>query len=157
MQFKIHQRKSDKNNTEIYKKAVEFFVGELLPKSKRDKLKLTIIIKNFKTKEKTQMGYCSQLSRNSYKVEINKRQPFHSIISSIAHEIIHVKQGVIGKLTNKDEGFVWQGKMYKNVDIGEHNVYINTPWELEAYKLEPQLTEKFFKQVVIQEVRTLNE
>lgn len=157
MLVKIHQRKSDKNNTELYKKAVEFFADELLTKSQKDKLKLAIIIKKFKGKEKSDIGYCDQKSRYEYKVEINKDKPFHSIISAIAHEFIHITQGVKNKLIMNKEGFIWKNRMYKNVDIANEEDYIDTPWELEAYKLEPKLTEKFFKQILIQEVKTLNE
>jgi hypothetical protein len=158
MQLKIHQRKSDKNNTELYRKAVEFFAEELLSKSKRDKLQVSVVLKKFKGKNyKNDYGSCNQIdgSRNKYKIEINNIHPFHSIIATLAHEMVHVKQGVLGKLIEKKIGFVWKGTLYKNVDMKDTDVYNATEWEQDAYRLESELTKKFFKYVMIEEVKSI--
>lgn len=158
MQIKLHQRKSDKSNTELYRKAVEFFAEQLLPKTKRERLKLSIVFKKFKGKNyKNDFGSCNQIdgSRNKYKIEINNIHPFHSIIATLAHEMVHVKQGVYGKLIEKKVGFVWKGTLYKNVDMKDTDVYNATEWEQEAYQLEQVLTKKFFKDVMIEEVKLI--
>lgn len=153
MQVKIHQRKSDKNNTDIYKKAILFFASELLSKTKQKKLKLSVVLKKFTGKSAEESGNCEQISRNNYKIEINNNKAFQGIISTLAHEMIHVKQGIYGELIMKDNGFVWKNKLYKSVDIDQDNKYDNCSWEKEAYALEPILTKRFLSEVLVNEVK----
>jgi len=153
MQIKIHQRKSDKNNTELYKKAVLFFADQLLSKTKLKKLKLSIILKKFKGNASEESGNCEQITRNNYKIEVNNNKPFQGIISTLAHEMIHVKQGMYGQLIMKSNGFVWKNKLYKSVDIDKDNQYDNCSWEKEAYTLEPILTKRFLSEVLVNEVK----
>jgi hypothetical protein len=157
MQFKIHQRKADKNNTELYKKAVAFFAEQLLSKSRRERLKLTIIIKHFRGRAKNDSGYCTQVSRNRYIIEINRKYDFPTTISTLAHEMVHVKQGVMGKLLMTHVGFKWKGKLFRSVDIDSNNDYYNTEWEIEAYKLEPELTKKFFRDIIQSQFKQIPE
>jgi hypothetical protein len=152
MQFKLHQRKSDKGNTLLYKKAIEFFVDALLSKTKQNKLKIKIIIKNFKKNPNKELGNCAQVNRYNYIIEINKNQSFPSVISTLAHEISHVRQGVMGKLVMTTIGFVWNGKLFKSVDIDNASVYNDSAWEKEAFSNEVKLTKIFFKTILIQEM-----
>lgn len=156
MKLKIHQRKSDKNNTELYKKAVQFFADELLSVSKQNKLTLKIIIKKFKGTAKTESGNCAQNSRYNYTIEINKDKSFPNIISTLFHELIHVRQGMMGKLSMTSTGFVWNGKLYKSVDIVDYKE-LDKPWELLAYQGERELTHKFFKSMIKEEVKEYTE
>lgn len=153
MELKLHQRNSDKNNTEIYKKAIQFFIDKLLPKYKQKRLKVSIIFKKFRGACSLESGSCEQISRNRYKIEINKIKPFHKIISTLAHELCHVKQGVNGKLIMTTEGFKWNGKLYKSVDIpDERNEEL--PFEKEAYSLEKVLTPEFFNTIILPDIKT---
>jgi RNase P/RNase MRP subunit p30 len=114
MLLKIHQRKADKNNTELYRKAVGYFADQLLSKARQKKLKLTIIIKHFKGAAKKESAACTQVSRNRYVIEINRAKSFPTIISALAHEMVHVKQGVMGKLLMTTVGFKWKGKLFRS-------------------------------------------
>src|SRR5229473_7446120 len=139
MQYKLHQRNSDKNNTALYKHAIEFFTSELFTKKQQEKLELSIIIRNIKNnRNNNTYGTCEQVTNYNYKIEINKNLPFHEIIATIGHEMVHAKQGISGKLLYKKYGFIWLGKMYKNLDE-----YKSFPWELEAKELEIILAKKF--------------
>lgn len=148
MQLKIHQRKGDKNNTILYRRAVQFFADELLSKAKQNKLTLTLVFKKFKGESKHEFANAAQINRYNYKIEINKEKPFHAIISSIAHEMVHLRQGVLGKLIMTITGFKWNGVLYKESEIPE-NEYFDQPFEAEAYALEVELSKKFFRQVLV--------
>lgn len=140
MLLKIHQRKADKNNTELYKRAVQMFVDELLSKSKQKRLKLKVIFKQFRGKHRGYCGYLNQISRNRYVIEINRNKDFPTIISTLAHELVHVKQGVLGKLLLTPTGYKWNGTLYKVADEDYEDSLL---WEREAHLLEKALTKQF--------------
>ena len=148
MIIKIHQRNSDKNNTELYKSAIEMFADLLIPKTKQEKLKLSLIIKNWADDD--DLGEIHQISRNNYKIYINKNSPFNKIINTIAHEMVHVRQGVNKQLTMVANGFIWKGDRYINIDFDNTEVYNQYPWEIEANSESIDLTLKFFKKYVMQ-------
>ena len=156
MDLKIHQRKSDKNNTELYKKAVEFFASELLSKANQELLKLSITFKKFRGAIKLEHGSTGQISRYNYKMDINNYYPFHSIISTIAHEMVHIKQGVKGNLKYRTNGLMWKNELH-DVDTIDEEEYNKKEWEAEARILEISLTEKFFKTIILPEVKTIND
>lgn len=158
MKLKLHQRKSDKNNSDLYRKAVEFFASELLSKAALEKLQLSISFKRFKGKDAGDVGGTGYISRYNYKMAIDNTKPFHSIISTLAHEMVHVKQGVKGLLICKEKApdIKWKKKSY-NVDDISVEEYNNLEWEAEALRLEIELTQAFFKSIVIPEVKCLND
>jgi hypothetical protein len=54
------------------------------------------------------------------------------IIKPIVHELIHVHQVHVGKLSVMRDGtHIWMGRQYRNVDPNtlENSVYNNLPWE----------------------------
>lgn len=50
---------------------------------------------------------------------------------SLAHELVHMRQIVMGQLTRKDGSFLWRSSRYRNVT--------EEPWEMEAYEMEKPL------------------
>lgn len=153
MDIKLYQRGGDRTNFELYKKAIQFYADELIPKTKQKKLKIILRFKKYKTMD--DCGYMYEIAPNHYKISINKELHFPYIISTLAHEMVHVKQGVMGALRLNKIGFVWKGKMHKNIDNmkpEEVEKYNSMPWEKEAFQLEQELTKKFFK-VVLNEIK----
>ena len=51
-------------------------------------------------------------------------------LSVLAHEMVHVKQYVMGELTWRDRGLMWKGRLYTPENLGE---YFETPYEIEAF------------------------
>lgn len=68
-------------------------------------------------------------------------------ISTILHEMVHVKQFLTRDL--RDTPFVdrvlWKGELMNAAEID----YMDQPWEIEAYTLEETLTEEFLGQTEI--------
>ena len=156
MKIKIHQRKSDKNNAQLYKQAVEFFLNELLSKVNQDALTLSISFKKFRGKAVKEHADLEHLGRYTYKMQVNNLKPFHSIISTLAHECVHIKQSIKGQLVFKTNGLVYKNELY-DVDSPSREEYNKLPHEVEARTLELDLTQRFFKSIVIPEVKTLND
>lgn len=157
MEIKLYQRGGDRTNFELYKKAIQFYADELIPKTKQKDLLVTVHFIKFK--DSNECGCTYQKKGNHYKIQVNKDFHFPYTISTLAHEMVHVKQGVSGKFTLKGNiGFIWNGKMYKdidNLDAAQIDQYNNMPWEKEAYTLEPELTKKFFK-VVLNDIKEVD-
>ena len=82
-----------------------------------------------------------------YYVHLNNNVPFLELLSTLAHELVHVVQFATGRLEN-EENWIWEG-----TDYGD-NPYqndaeldsANLPWEYEAHTKEIVLAKKFVKQ-----------
>ena len=76
---------------------------------------------------------------NAFKVFISTRQAEDPVLQSLAHEMVHVKQMLLGELEEEDddEHAKWNNTtMSINVSIDE---YYELPWEKEAYAKEEEL------------------
>ena len=88
-------------------------------------------------------GCCYKLDDQigrKFKIAIKKGLSIYELISTLCHEMVHVKQYAKGELRwcNKKNNNMWK-KTVKN-DIP----YDDQPWEKEAYKLESKLAMEFF-------------
>lgn len=86
-------------------------------------------------------GYCLQEDKREYTITIKKGLGLFDMISTICHEMVHLKQYVKGELREKDGVQMWKTKSYKNVN------YADAPWEKEAFRLEASLAEECFKKL----------
>ena len=64
--------------------------------------------------------------------EITLRPNVEDLRIALAHELIHVKQYLDGRLVETDLGMFWEGKFIDNTKV----IYSELPWEKEAHKLE---------------------
>jgi hypothetical protein len=67
-------------------------------------------------------------------------------LSSLAHELVHVKQYVTGEMRDSPKGFkytVWNGKQYD--DTKTH--YYDHPWEIDAYGREEGLVRRYLRSI----------
>jgi hypothetical protein len=68
-------------------------------------------------------GYACHLEGNDYEVEIKRSLPMREMLTTLAHELVHVKQYVLGE-------------MPESIDQGD---YWDRPWEVEAHGRETGL------------------
>ena len=61
---------------------------------------------------------------------------FVEILKTLAHEIVHVKQYVLGELKTRDVGLVYKGINHNAMNLIE---YFELPYEIEAYGREKGL------------------
>jgi len=130
----------DKNFKPYVERAVSFFAKELIPNTKIRNNCQTIVRFNSQLKD---FGSAEIQGRNTRKqprkflIEIHPGINTRNIISTIAHEMVHIKQYIHGE-TN-DQLSVWRGKKINSEQV-EYWVH---PWELDAYGREIGLFTKF--------------
>ena len=74
-------------------------------------------------------GGCVDMEDGDFLIEINSRMREVSIIKTVLHEMIHVKQYAEGRLTQTE----WMGRPHPDLP------YRELPWEIEAYAREQEL------------------
>jgi len=77
-----------------------------------------------------------------YTICMDLDQSESTIVCSLAHEMVHVKQFVRKELTILNGNYCAK---WKGVKFSDDSDYQEMPWELEADKYELQLSQKFFK------------
>ena len=148
MDIKIYQGSGEKHNLSTFKLAVDFYFKKLFTTLQIQKInKVRIYIK---TMEKD-YGECFDHKNpdGTYDITINihKNEPFHDIIATLAHELIHVKQVILGFLKYKSSEWYWKGKSYGPTPykgLSELQQSSKLPWEKEAYDKERTLAKSFF-------------
>lgn len=71
-------------------------------------------------------------------IEINKNLDLNTMVSTILHEMVHVKQ-IMSKKLVQGEG----NKPSKWLGVETKGKYADLPWEIEAYKLEEVMLAEF--------------
>lgn len=130
----------DKDFKPYVEKAVTFFASELITNTRiRNNCHTTIRFTN-KIKD---FGYATIEQNNTRKqprrflIEIHPGIEVKNILSTIAHEMVHVKQYIYGE-TNEQLSS-WRGKKINSDKIE----YWTHPWEIDAYGREIGLITKF--------------
>jgi hypothetical protein len=124
---------------EITEAVVYWCVKKLLPRVRT--LSIEVRIK----KLESAMGYCLNTDNHkTFELEINKGMSLFDLISTICHEMVHVKQYYRHELRQ----FEADGKvMWKTKVIGDNVDYTDLPWEKEAFKKECGLAIECFTQL----------
>jgi hypothetical protein len=79
-------------------------------------------------------GYCLELDKREYEIEIDQRLKGDDLITTVFHEMIHVRQGV--------------RKQYQNINTINYKTYdeyMKLPWEIEAYELQEVMLKEWNK------------
>lgn len=83
------------------------------------------------------------LRPREFNMTINKDLSNYDIVSTAAHEMVHVWQYATGKFKNYLDGNdYFDGRLYKR-----NLSYDKRPWEKEAYKMETRLVRKWIKHI----------
>jgi len=81
-------------------------------------------------------GWCQHNSNNNYDISIDNTLSTNTLIKTLCHEMVHVKQGVKNELVSVNNNKycrLWLGAEYTD----------EFPWEVEAYRLEKILYNSF--------------
>jgi hypothetical protein len=73
-----------------------------------------------------------------YKVVVHLNRNMASVIRTVAHEMVHVKQFNKKELKYVGSRISWKGDLYK-----DNHPYHTRPWEIEAFGMDKELSEKF--------------
>ena len=97
--------------------AVTFAFNQLIPRIKNCTLNVYLVSSDS----------CFEIDDREYEIRINKNQTGDDFLTAIFHEIVHVKQYIRGQLDQDSD------------DLN----YFDRPSEIEAYKLQEELLEKW--------------
>lgn len=136
--MKIKTRKfKDRILINYIREATKFYLEQLLPKNKLNKLEIDILALDNINSD----GSCEKVAKNRYIIELKRGMSPELLMITLAHEIIHVKQYVQKELktiyVKNNVVDVWMGKRYRNVK------YNNQPWEQEAFSKDENLYQDF--------------
>ena len=135
---------SDKHLKQLLLRASHFFIKSLMPRKR--KLKVAVFIKENLLAQEGAYASCYQMDLYNagcdYTICMDCAQPESTMLCSLAHEMVHVKQFVRKELTILNGNYCAK---WKGVNFSEDSDYEEMPWELEADKYELELSKKFYK------------
>lgn len=132
MEIIVHSRSLDRRH--FIEHLSEFYIDQLnLGRSRKT---VTIYTVPRLLKERKMSG-CTIRNDGNVAILIDSQLSYAKLVTTLAHEFVHVKQIALGHLRplkeNEAKKWVWMGKIYDNHDY-------TSPWEKEAYSREGVLT-----------------
>jgi len=82
-----------------------------------------------------------RIEKDDWGRELNYSEWVCKILRTLAHELVHVKQYLVGDLSWRDKGMLWGGEVFAPEYLTEQ---LKTPYEIEAYGREKGLLISFF-------------
>ena len=145
-----------KHFKDIIARAVEYYCTLLMSKRMCQSIEVYIILK--KKLENNFSGYCSYIDHHSgvrtFEIEVAKGQSVRDTLSTIAHEVVHLKQFAKGELKdsiNAGNISVWNGQKINEDKID----YWDLPFEIEAYGRERGMMTRFVQKEGLTEKKFL--
>ena len=115
----------------IAHKVTEFVIAQLMPRMRT--LDITVNLVDIKSDA---IGYCCELDDNrTFEIEVDKKLGVLAMASTLAHELVHVKQYARREMNGVD--LAW-----KKQPVPADTPYMELPWEVEAYAMEKDLLNK---------------
>jgi hypothetical protein len=152
MLIKIIPTKKDKKHHPLYIEACTFFINKLMSKKYRNKIgKIQIKLVDSLDYGKS-LGNCTEAvwpdGTMDFYIKI-ANEPITRMVSTMAHEMVHVKQSIKKELIVDGKYWVWKGKRIKYKEswyetFTSSKEYDKLPWEIEAHDLEMTLARSFF-------------
>lgn len=90
-------------------------------------------------------GYCLMEDDNrTFEIEIDRNLRMYDMVSTLCHELTHLKQYARNEMKQLDNGRIrWKKKVYS-----ENTAYEDSPWEKEAFRVEKQLALDCFYEIL---------
>lgn len=128
---------STKRKRELAERVVTFAKHKLFPKTQYVILDVELI-PNLVDKQGV-AGCCGNAGDRQFEILVDSKQSYDDFVSTILHEMVHVKQYIKGELKEAAQfASIWKKKKYER----DHE-YHDRPWEIEAYALEKVLLEQW--------------
>ena len=131
----------------------EYELSSLIPSKRlRDNLMIDIHLRHHSNEGEAKLAEGTNLYRprafkiilDHHRMETNEMtgetrtdmEWFVEILKTLAHELVHVKQYVLGELRSRDVGLLYKGINHEAMNLME---YFELPYEIEAYGREKGL------------------
>jgi hypothetical protein len=135
----IHVKGSTKDKRALAEKTVAWSIKKL-GLNRMSSLSIDVVLRKMK---KDEYGYCNIIESNrSFIIDVNKTVSLKDFVSTIIHEMVHVKQFARNEMSA-------YGMRWKTKTVSENTKYVDLPWEKEAYKLEAKLIELIWKENIL--------
>ena len=157
MKVKIHARNIDSKLKVALYAMTEFAMARLVPSNRlRNNVSINVHLKHHDEGGEAMLeDYADRYRPRDFKIIIdhhraeiddynrirNDTEWGHTILRTLAHELVHVKQYLIGDLSWRDKGMMWKGEKFAPEYLTDH---LDTPYEVEAYGKEKGLLVSFF-------------
>jgi len=157
MEIKVHARNIDSKLRVALYAMTEFAMARLVPSKRlRNNVSINVHLKHHEEGGEAMLSEDADRYRpRDFKVIIDHHQAEiddygrtrtdtewgHTILRTLAHELVHVKQYLVGDLTWRDKGMLWKGVMFAPEYLTDQ---LETPYEVEAYGKEKGLLVSFF-------------
>jgi len=149
MRIRVYSRNVDKKLKIALYAMTEFAMASLVPSKKlRNNISIDIHLRKHSNAGEAKLAkHANRYRPRDFKVLLNHHhlefddygrertatEWAHEILRTLAHELVHVKQYVMGDLTWRDRGLLWKGVLHTPEHLGE---YFETPYEIEAFGRE---------------------
>ena len=149
MKIKIHARNIDSKLKIALYAMTEFAMAKLVPSSRlRNNVSINIHLKHHDEGGEAMLSEDANKYRpRDFKIIIDHHQAEidnynrtrtdtewgHTILRTLAHELVHVKQYLLGDLSWRDKGLLWKGEIFLPEYLTDH---LEPPYEIEAYGRE---------------------
>ena len=156
MKIKVHARNIDSKLKIALYAMTEFAMARLVPSKRlRNNVSINIHLKHHDEGGEAMLSEDANKYRpRDFKVIIAHHQAEidnydrtrtetewgHTILRTLAHELVHVKQYLVGDLSWRDKGMLWKGELFAPEYLTDH---LETPYEVEAYGREKGLLVSF--------------
>jgi hypothetical protein len=156
MNINLHARKIDIKVRAAIMAMGEFAMSRLVPSTRlRNNITLNIHLKHHVEDGEAMLSEFTNSNKprefkiiiDPYRAEVDDfgrtltdTEWAHSILKLLAHELVHVKQYVMGELKPANNGFVYKKTLYSPESLDE---YFEQPFEIEAYGRERGLMNAF--------------
>ena len=157
MEIKIHARNIDSKLKVALYAMTEFAMARLVPSNRlRNNVSINVHLKHHDEGGEAMLeDYADRYRPRDFKIIIdhhraeiddynrirNDTEWGHTILRTLAHELVHVKQYLVGDLSWRNKGMMWKGEKFAPEYLTDH---LDTPYEVEAYGKEKGLLVSFF-------------
>ena len=157
MEIKVHARNIDSKLKVALYAMTEFAMAKLVPSKRlRNNVSINIHLKLHDEGGEAMLSEDANKYRpRDFKIIIDHHQAEiddynrtrtdtewgHTILRTLAHELVHVKQYLVGDLSWRDKGMLWKGEIFAPEYLTDQ---LDTPYEVEAYGKEKGLLVSFF-------------
>ena len=138
----VEVRGGNRFQRDIAEKVVSYMINRLMPRHYT--LDILVEIQDIKSDA---VGWCMHQDRKrEFQIEVDKKQSIVGFVTTLVHEMIHVKQWVRNEM---DDGITTGRARWKSKVIPFDTNYFDQPWEKEAYKLQDKYAREIWEKEII--------